>query len=90
MASEVGDDTRVGPFAHLRPGNVVGKGVKLGNFVELKQASVDDEASIGHFAYMGDAEVGAHTNIGAGTITCNFSGAGLMFSLGRTIRWLRP
>lgn len=76
VASEVGDESRVGPYANLRPGNVVGKGVKIGDFVELKQATVGDKTSVGHFAYLGDAEVGARVNIGAGAITCNFAGAG--------------
>ena len=74
VASEVGDGTRVGPYANLRPGNVVGKNVKIGDFVELKQATLADDVSAGHFAYLGDAEVGARTNIGAGTITCNYDG----------------
>lgn len=72
--SEVGDDTRIGPFAQLRPGARVGRKVKIGNFVELKKTRVDDGASIGHFAYLGDAEIGERTNIGAGTITCNYDG----------------
>lgn len=72
--SEVGDDTRIGPFAQLRPGSRVGRKVKIGNFVELKKTRVDDRASIGHFAYLGDAEIGEKTNIGAGTITCNYDG----------------
>jgi bifunctional UDP-N-acetylglucosamine pyrophosphorylase/glucosamine-1-phosphate N-acetyltransferase len=75
VASEVGDGTRVGPYANLRPGNVVGKNVKIGDFVELKQATLADGVSAGHFTYLGDAEVGAKTNIGAGTITCNYDGA---------------
>jgi bifunctional UDP-N-acetylglucosamine pyrophosphorylase/glucosamine-1-phosphate N-acetyltransferase len=76
VASEVGDDTRIGPYANLRPGNTVGKAVKIGDFVELKQASVGDKTSVGHFAYLGDAEVGERVNIGAGVITCNYAGAG--------------
>lgn len=72
--SEVGDGTRVGPFAQLRPGCKVGRKVKIGNFVELKKATVEDGASLGHFAYIGDASVGEKTNIGAGTITCNYDG----------------
>ena len=71
-ASEVGDGTRIGPFANIRPGSVVGKNVKIGDFVELKKATLHDNVSAGHLAYLGDAEVGADTNIGAGTITCNY------------------
>ncbi len=72
--SEVGDETKIGPYTQLRPGSRVKRKVKIGNFVELKNAVVDDRASLGHFAYIGDASVGEHTNIGAGTITCNYDG----------------
>jgi bifunctional UDP-N-acetylglucosamine pyrophosphorylase/glucosamine-1-phosphate N-acetyltransferase len=72
--SEVGDDTRIGPFAQLRPGCKVGRKVKIGNFVELKNTTAEDGASMGHFAYLGDAFVGEKSNIGAGTITCNYDG----------------
>lgn len=74
VASEVGEDTKIGPFANLRPGNVVGAHVKIGDFVELKQTVLGDHVSAGHFSYLGDAEVGHNTNIGAGVITCNFDG----------------
>ena len=72
VASEVGDGCRIGPFANLRPGTVLGAGVKVGDFVELKNAMLGDGVSAGHLTYLGDAEVGAGTNIGAGTITCNY------------------
>ncbi len=72
VASEVGDGCRIGPFANLRPGSILGTGVKVGDFVELKNATLGDGVSAGHFTYLGDAEVGARTNIGAGTITCNY------------------
>jgi bifunctional UDP-N-acetylglucosamine pyrophosphorylase/glucosamine-1-phosphate N-acetyltransferase len=72
--SEIGDDCRVGPFANLRPGTRLGRGVKIGDFVETKNAVLHDDVSAGHLAYLGDAEIGAHTNIGAGTITCNYDG----------------
>ena len=72
VASQIGDGTKIGPFAHVRPGSVVARDVKIGNFVELKQATLGDRVSAGHLAYLGDAEVGAGTNIGAGTITCNY------------------
>lgn len=72
--SEVGDGTRIGPFAQLRPGNRIGSKVKIGNFVELKNAALADGVSAGHLAYIGDAFVGEKTNIGAGTITCNYDG----------------
>lgn len=75
VASEVGDGTRIGPFANLRPGSIVGKNVKIGDFIELKGTEVADNVSVGHFAYLGDASVGSGTNVGAGVITCNWDGA---------------
>ncbi len=72
--SEIGEGTRIGPFAQLRPGCRVGRKVKIGNFVELKNAQVEDGVSVGHLAYVGDASVGEKSNIGAGTITCNYDG----------------
>jgi bifunctional UDP-N-acetylglucosamine pyrophosphorylase/glucosamine-1-phosphate N-acetyltransferase len=74
-ASEVGDDSRIGPYANLRPGNIIGRGVKVGDFVELKKATLEDGVSAGHLAYLGDATIGARTNVGAGVITCNYDGA---------------
>lgn len=73
-SSVVGDGTKIGPYAQLRPGCRVGRKVKIGNFVELKNAEVEDSVSAGHFAYLGDASIGSKTNIGAGTITCNYDG----------------
>ena len=73
-ASEVGDGCKIGPFANLRPGSVLGNNVKVGDFVELKNTTLGDDVSAGHLAYLGDAEVGPRTNIGAGTITCNYDG----------------
>jgi bifunctional UDP-N-acetylglucosamine pyrophosphorylase / glucosamine-1-phosphate N-acetyltransferase len=64
----------VGPFARLRPGADVGTNVRIGNFVEIKQAAVEDGAKINHLSYIGDARVGAKANIGAGTIVCNYDG----------------
>jgi bifunctional UDP-N-acetylglucosamine pyrophosphorylase/glucosamine-1-phosphate N-acetyltransferase len=74
VSSEVGTGSTVGPFANLRPGSVLGKNVKIGDFVELKKAVLADNVSAGHFAYLGDASIGETTNIGAGTITCNYDG----------------
>jgi bifunctional UDP-N-acetylglucosamine pyrophosphorylase/glucosamine-1-phosphate N-acetyltransferase len=65
---------RVGPFAHLRQGNVVGADARIGNFVELKNTTLHAGAKANHLAYLGDAEIGEAANIGAGTITCNFDG----------------
>ena len=64
----------VGPFARLRPGAVLERGVKIGNFVEVKNAVMGEGAQASHLSYIGDAEVGPEANIGAGTITCNYDG----------------
>lgn len=64
----------VGPYARLRPGAVVGEGAHVGNFVEMKKAVLGKGAKANHLTYLGDAEVGAGANIGAGTITCNYDG----------------
>ena len=73
-STRLGDDVRVGPFAHLRDGNVIGDRVRIGNFVEFKKSEIGDDVKANHLAYIGDASVGARTNYGAGTITCNFDG----------------
>ncbi|MBU1332045.1 MAG: bifunctional UDP-N-acetylglucosamine diphosphorylase/glucosamine-1-phosphate N-acetyltransferase GlmU [Gammaproteobacteria bacterium] len=73
--AEVGEGADCGPFARLRPGSVLGAKAHVGNFVELKNAVLGDGAKAGHLSYLGDAEIGARTNIGAGTITCNYDGA---------------
>jgi bifunctional UDP-N-acetylglucosamine pyrophosphorylase/glucosamine-1-phosphate N-acetyltransferase len=65
---------RVGPFARLRPGAELAEDVHVGNFVEIKNAILDEGVKVGHLSYLGDASVGAHANIGAGTITCNYDG----------------
>jgi bifunctional UDP-N-acetylglucosamine pyrophosphorylase/glucosamine-1-phosphate N-acetyltransferase len=72
--AHVGKGARVGPFARLRPGAKLGADVHIGNFVEVKAATVEDGAKANHLAYIGDARVGAGANIGAGTITCNYDG----------------
>jgi bifunctional UDP-N-acetylglucosamine pyrophosphorylase / glucosamine-1-phosphate N-acetyltransferase len=64
----------VGPFARLRPGTELAEDVHVGNFVEIKNAILDEGVKVGHLTYIGDAEVGEHTNIGAGTVTCNYDG----------------
>ena len=70
----VGEDCEVGPYARLRPGAVMEKGSKVGNFVEMKKAVLGEGAKASHLTYLGDATVGAGANIGAGTITCNYDG----------------
>lgn len=64
----------VGPFARLRPGADIGGNARIGNFVEVKQSTIEDGAKINHLTYIGDARVGAKANIGAGTIVCNYDG----------------
>jgi len=64
----------IGPFARLRPGAAIGPDAHIGNFVEVKNAAIDEGAKANHLAYIGDAHVGARTNIGAGAITCNYDG----------------
>lgn len=71
----VGEGADAGPFARLRPGSVLGPKAHVGNFVELKNAEMGEGAKAGHLSYLGDAVIGARTNIGAGTITCNYDGA---------------
>jgi bifunctional UDP-N-acetylglucosamine pyrophosphorylase/glucosamine-1-phosphate N-acetyltransferase len=70
----IANEATVGPYAHLRPGSRLGRHVKVGNFVETKKAVFGDRAKASHLSYIGDAEVGADANIGAGTITCNYDG----------------
>ncbi|WP_434626884.1 bifunctional UDP-N-acetylglucosamine diphosphorylase/glucosamine-1-phosphate N-acetyltransferase GlmU [Pseudomonas sp. Z1-29] len=71
----MGEGSDAGPFARLRPGTVLEARAHVGNFVELKNAHMGEGAKAGHLTYLGDAEIGARTNIGAGTITCNYDGA---------------
>jgi bifunctional UDP-N-acetylglucosamine pyrophosphorylase/glucosamine-1-phosphate N-acetyltransferase len=73
-SAKVGDDVWIGPYAHIRPKADVGDRAKVGNFVELKNARLDEGAKVNHLSYVGDATIGAATNIGAGTITCNYDG----------------
>jgi bifunctional UDP-N-acetylglucosamine pyrophosphorylase/glucosamine-1-phosphate N-acetyltransferase len=70
--SRLGDGTVVGPYAHLRPGTVVGQDVEIGNYAEMKQVRVGDRTKVHHKSYLGDAWIGTDVNIGAGTITCNY------------------
>ncbi|GGL76319.1 bifunctional protein GlmU [Deinococcus aerolatus] len=72
--AHVGAGSDVGPFARLRPGTVLGTGVHIGNFVETKNARLDAGVKAGHLAYLGDVQIGAETNVGAGTIVANYDG----------------
>jgi bifunctional UDP-N-acetylglucosamine pyrophosphorylase/glucosamine-1-phosphate N-acetyltransferase len=70
--AEIGEDAVVGPFCYLRPGTVLARGAKAGTFVELKNTTMGEGTKVPHLSYLGDAEVGEGTNVGAGTITANF------------------
>ncbi len=70
----IGNGVKVGPFSNIRPGSVLGDKVKVGNFVETKKSDIGAGSSISHLTYMGDATIGQNTNVGAGTITCNYDG----------------
>jgi bifunctional UDP-N-acetylglucosamine pyrophosphorylase/glucosamine-1-phosphate N-acetyltransferase len=74
VQASIGKNASVGPYARLRPGTSLGEGVRIGNFVETKAAVLDAGAKANHLSYIGDAHVGANSNIGAGTITCNYDG----------------
>jgi bifunctional UDP-N-acetylglucosamine pyrophosphorylase/glucosamine-1-phosphate N-acetyltransferase len=72
--AEISDGARIGPFARLRPGAEIGRNAHIGNYVEIKKAKIGEGAKVNHLTYIGDASVGARSNIGAGTITCNYDG----------------
>ena len=73
-SSTIEDGARIGPFSHLRPGSIVGHGAEVGNFAELKNTRLGEGVKQHHVSYLGDAELGAGTNVGAGTITANYDG----------------
>src|ERR1700736_1634211 len=74
VQASIGKKASVGPYARLRPGTSLGDGARIGNFVETKAATLEAGVKVNHLSYIGDAHVGANTNIGAGTITCNYDG----------------
>ena len=74
VEATIGNKASVGPYARLRPGTSLGDGVKIGNFVETKAAVLEPGVKVNHLSYVGDAHVGANSNLGAGTITCNYDG----------------
>jgi bifunctional UDP-N-acetylglucosamine pyrophosphorylase / glucosamine-1-phosphate N-acetyltransferase len=76
VQASIGRNASVGPYARLRPGTSLGEGAKIGNFVEAKAAKLEAGVKVNHLSYIGDAHVGANSNIGAGTITCNYDGFG--------------
>ncbi|MWQ40623.1 bifunctional UDP-N-acetylglucosamine diphosphorylase/glucosamine-1-phosphate N-acetyltransferase GlmU [Glaesserella parasuis] len=73
--SVIGESADVGPFARLRPGTELAAKAHVGNFVEIKKSTIGEGSKVGHLTYIGDSEIGANVNIGAGTITCNYDGA---------------
>jgi len=72
--SSIEEGANIGPYAHLRPGTIIKKGAKIGNFVEVKKTVVGEASKASHLTYLGDAVIGKRVNIGAGTITCNYDG----------------
>lgn len=75
LESRVGDHTKVGPFAYLRPGSRIGNGCKVGDFVEVKNSSMDDGAKASHLTYIGDSDVGKNVNLGCGVVFVNYDGS---------------
>lgn len=73
-SAEIGDGTNMGPFVRVRPGTVIGSGVKVGNFVEFKNSVIGDKTSVAHLTYIGDSDVGSNVNFGCGCATANFDG----------------
>jgi len=74
LSSVIGTATSIGPFAHIRPDSNLGNSVKIGNFVEVKKATLGEGSKVSHLSYIGDAKIGSHVNIGCGTITVNYDG----------------
>lgn len=74
LQSTIGNETKVGPFAHIRPDSHLGDEVKIGNFVEVKKSELGNNSKVSHLSYIGDAQVGTNVNVGCGTITVNYDG----------------
>ena len=70
----IGSEVTVGPYAHIRPGSVIGDKVKIGNFVEIKNSEIGEKTAVSHLTYVGDSDVGKGVNFGCGTVTVNFNG----------------
>lgn len=68
------NDSNIGPYSHLRPNSTIGERVHLGNFVEVKNAVIDEDSKVGHLTYVGDADLGKNINVGCGTIFVNYDG----------------
>ena len=74
MDSNIGDNSTVGPYAYIRPNSVIGKNVKIGDFVEVKNSVIDEGTKVSHLTYIGDSDVGKNINFGCGTVTVNYDG----------------
>lgn len=72
--SKIGDETNIGPFAHIRPASDLGNNIRIGNFVEVKKSTIDNKTNVSHLSYIGDAKLGSEVNVGCGTITVNYDG----------------
>ena len=72
--AKIENKVTIGPYARIRPGTHLMQGVKIGNFVETKESKIKSNSKVNHLSYIGDSEIGKNTNIGAGTITCNYDG----------------
>ncbi|MBE6904008.1 MAG: UDP-N-acetylglucosamine diphosphorylase [Ruminococcaceae bacterium] len=72
--STIDDEASIGPFSQLRPNSHIGKRVKIGDFVEVKNSTIDEKTSVAHLTYIGDSDVGSHCNFGCGTVTSNYDG----------------
>ena len=72
--TKIENNVRVGPYARLRPGSVLKSGSRVGNFVEIKKSTIEQNSKVNHLSYIGDTFLGKNVNIGAGTITCNYDG----------------
>ena len=73
-SSKIENGVNIGPYARLRPGTILQKGSRVGNFVEIKKSNLGKNSKVNHLSYIGDANIGDFVNIGAGTITCNYDG----------------
>ena len=71
---KIENKVELGPYARIRPGSIINQGSKVGNFVEIKESTIEKNSKINHLAYIGDTHIGKSVNIGAGTITCNYNG----------------
>jgi bifunctional UDP-N-acetylglucosamine pyrophosphorylase/glucosamine-1-phosphate N-acetyltransferase len=71
---KIENKVEIGPYARIRPGTILKKGSRIGNFVEVKKSTIGKKSKVNHLSYIGDSEIGKSVNIGAGTITCNYDG----------------